>query len=165
MAARLCSAVCAFTILYSCRAKYFFVSSIHFPQLPKMSQKRVQGGGEKGNTSTCNFKMTLFLPSIKYARVCFSLLFHASQWACLLFFSEFSWFCAAQSLNLCLKVLYCWCKQDIPTKAGLCINHGWARARQCGAYTSFYILYLGPSSQLHGMHVIPILQTEMQAIK
>ena len=62
-------AVCAFTILYSCRAKYFFVSSIHFPQLSKTCWKREWGLGG-GNTSTCNFKMTLFLASLKYARVC-----------------------------------------------------------------------------------------------
>lgn len=34
---------------------------------------------------------------------------------------------------------------------------------QYGTLKSFYIPYLGPSSQLHGMDIIPILQTEMQS--
>lgn len=61
--------------LYSCRAKYFFVSYAHFQQLPKKKKKKKHGKEyENGNKSACNLENTLFLQYKKCVVLLF--LFH-----------------------------------------------------------------------------------------
>lgn len=136
-----------------------------FHSAPKCARKEYEGV-ERRETHLPVISKWLFLPSIQYTRVCSSFILHLMVGLSFLFFLSFFFLGCLEfvlhGLLDCVSRSFIVGTNRAYLSKRVCIKCGRACVMQCVALEAFCSPYLVASHQLCRIHLIPILQTEMQ---